>query len=188
MTKKELRVIYKEKRNSLSYQQRNKHEDLILIGFQRLAIHIPDHILTYAAFRDEYDPQLVTDYCNFRNPAMQLYYPVVNGDDVMTAVLVNDYTHFAPNRYGIDEPVDGMPIFPGELEMVIVPLLAFDERGYRVGYGKGYYDRFLHACDPGVLKIGFSFFEACEQIDDTGDHDIKLDYCITPGKIYSFND
>lgn len=189
MTKKELRAIYKEKRAAIGNAGRNKFEDLILIQFQKLDIDIPGHLLTYAPFSDEYDPQLVTGYCYFKNPLQQLYYPVINKEtDAMEAVWVDENTFFEPNRYGIDEPVSGKPIFPGEIEMVIVPLLAFDRKGYRVGYGKGYYDRFLEKCDASVMKIGFSFFEATESIDDIRDHDIRLDYCITPEKIYSFND
>ena len=70
--------------------------------------------------------------------------------------------------------------------MVFVPLLAFDEKGNRVGYGKGFYDKFLAECKPEILKIGVSFFEPENIIPDVLNTDIQLDLCITPTKVYNF--
>ena len=72
------------------------------------------------------------------------------------------------------------------MDVVFVPLLAFDEKGHRVGYGKGFYDRFLSQCKPEIIKIGLSFFEAEKEISYSGKNDIMLDHCITPNEIYSF--
>jgi 5-formyltetrahydrofolate cyclo-ligase len=69
---------------------------------------------------------------------------------------------------------------------VLVPLLAFDESGYRVGYGKGFYDRFLQQCRKDVLTVGFSYFDAIDKIEDTHQFDVPLNYCITPHRIYEF--
>ena len=57
-----------------------------------------------------------------------------------------DPRQFETNKYGFDEPVDGIDLIPTEIDMVIIPLLSFDKKGYRVGYGKGCYDRFLKRC------------------------------------------
>jgi 5-formyltetrahydrofolate cyclo-ligase len=70
--------------------------------------------------------------------------------------------------------------------VVFVPLLAFDKQGNRVGYGKGFYDRFLANCKPETIKIGLSFFEVENEIADVFNNDIELDYCVTPNKIYTF--
>jgi 5-formyltetrahydrofolate cyclo-ligase len=67
-----------------------------------------------------------------------------------------------------------------------MPLLAFDSKGDRVGYGKGYYDRFLAACRKDVLKIGLSYFPPVSSIDDIEIFDKKLDFCITPERVYAF--
>jgi 5-formyltetrahydrofolate cyclo-ligase len=67
---------------------------------------------------------------------------------------------------------------------VIIPLLAFDERGYRVGYGKGFYDRFLQGLT--TLKVGVSFFESGDDIEDVNEHDVQMDLCITPHRVYDF--
>lgn len=100
--------------------------------------------------------------------------------------LLTDSTKFSTNSLHIPEPVDGITIDPKKLDVVFIPLLAFDTHGNRIGYGKGYYDRFLSECSDTVIKIGLSFFEAEEQIKDVVATDIPLDFCVTPKKIYSF--
>lgn len=188
MTKKELREIYKKKRAELTGSQREKLQDILLIRFQQLDIRIPEKIMSYAAFKDEFDPQLILDYCSFKNPEQTIIYPLISQpDNRIRSMAVSAETTFRVNSYGIAEPMNGYEIAPAEIDMVIVPLLAFDRAGYRVGYGKGYYDRFLSECREDTLKIGFSFFEAAGNILDVHEYDIKLDYCISPEKLYNFN-
>lgn len=91
------------------------------------------------------------------------------------------------NAYGIPEPIKGNTISNRDIDMVIVPLLAFDEKGYRAGYGKGFYDRFMADCKPGTRFIGLSFFEPVELIEDINQYDIPLHQCITPEKVWVFN-
>lgn len=189
MIKEQLRKLYKEKRAALTASQKMKLDDLILIQFQQLPLDIASLIMTYAPFEkmNEFDPQPITDYCYFKNPHQQLFYPVVNkyGEN-MSCVLVDDNTVFELNQFGIPEPVDALTMFPEELDWVFLPLLAFDVKGQRVGYGKGYYDRFLKQCKDDVVKIGFSYFEAELQVSDCNRMDVKLDYCVTPDRIYQF--
>ena len=104
----------------------------------------------------------------------------------MHCVAVTDDTLFDTNRYGIDEPIDGKQVLPEAIDWVLLPLLAFDRRGYRVGYGKGYYDKFLKECRDDVVKIGFSFFGPVDRISNVNRHDERMDYCITPDDIYRF--
>lgn len=191
MKKSDIRNIFKEKRLQLSSDQKEKMDDLLLIYFQKLSIDIPALIMTYSPIKkqNEFDPQSITDYCYFKNPDQQLFYPVVveqNENFEMRAVIVDDNTFFETNKYGIDEPIDGIDMIPSEIDMFIVPLLGFDKKGHRVGYGKGYYDRFLKQCRKDCIKIGFSYFDVIEKIDDLNQYDIKLDYCITPDRIFSF--
>ena len=68
---------------------------------------------------------------------------------------------------------------------MFVPLLGFDEKGYRVGYGKGFYDKLIADCSSHLTKIGFSYFEPIN-ITDLNVRDKKLDYCITPLQIFQF--
>ena len=103
----------------------------------------------------------------------------------MIHYLLTDNTTLRKNEYNIPEPVDGMTITSQLINVVFIPLLAFDTKGNRIGYGKGFYDRFLSECKPETLKIGLSFFEAEEEIEATI-NDIKLDYCSTPNKVFQF--
>jgi len=90
------------------------------------------------------------------------------------------------NKFGIPEPVSGTEVQPADIDLVFVPLLAFDTRGYRVGYGKGMYDRFLKQCKPGVKTVGLSFFEPVPAIEDLDAWDIPLHTVVTPDNIYHF--
>jgi 5-formyltetrahydrofolate cyclo-ligase len=84
------------------------------------------------------------------------------------------------NKWGILEPEQGVPTPTEKIDAVIVPLLAFDEKGHRVGYGKGFYDRFLAQCRKNCQRIGISFFSAATLIEDIDENDIQLTSCINP--------
>lgn len=100
--------------------------------------------------------------------------------------LLTDSTVIKVNDWGIPEPVEGIEIKASSIDVVFIPLLVYDEWGNRIGYGKGFYDRFLSRCRPDVVKVGLSFFSAEEEILDVDEHDVPLDYCVTPEKIYNF--
>lgn len=189
MTKKALRALYKEKRNAISAKEKMKLDDLLLIMFQQLEFTEIHSMLTYwpMGHHSEPDTLLITSYLRHRIPGLQICYPLIDpATNTMQAVLTNEDTVYKTNSLGITEPVSG-DIFPsGELDLVLVPLLAFDKRGYRVGFGKGYYDRYLTHCHPQVNKLGFSYFEPEEEITDTDQFDVPLTYCITPQHIYEF--
>lgn len=104
----------------------------------------------------------------------------------MTNYLLTDNTKFQKNEYNIFEPVDGIEVPVAKLDVVFVPLLAYDKNGNRVGYGKGFYDNLLTKCREDVLKIGLSFFEPEDSIDDVSAADVRLDFCVTPNGISSF--
>jgi len=90
------------------------------------------------------------------------------------------------NSWGITEPEACELCTPSTIDYVIAPLLAYDIKGNRVGYGKGFYDRFFSQCRKDVVKIGLCFFDPVPFIDDVNPHDVRLDYCITPEKVYRF--
>lgn len=104
----------------------------------------------------------------------------------MTHFLLTDNTKIVKNEYNIPEPVNGLPVPTEMIDVVFVPLLAYDKLGNRVGYGKGFYDKFLSQCKPDVIKIGLSFFEPEEQIEDVIATDIRLDFCVTDKEIIRF--
>ena len=104
----------------------------------------------------------------------------------MVHYLLTDNTKLTLSPYGIPEPVDGLEVPPQKIDVVFVPLLAFDGKGHRVGYGKGFYDRFLADCRKDVLAVGLSFFEAEEAYITHNETDVPLDFCVTPKRVYAF--
>jgi 5-formyltetrahydrofolate cyclo-ligase len=104
----------------------------------------------------------------------------------MTHFLLTDNTKIKKNEYNIPEPVDGLEVPATKIDVVFVPLLAFDKKGNRVGYGKGFYDKFLAKCKPETIKIGLSFFEPEKLISDVFESDVLLDYCVMPSGVYTF--
>ena len=104
----------------------------------------------------------------------------------MSHILLQDNTLLKPNSWNIPEPENGISISDEQIEVVFIPLVTFDEKGNRIGYGKGFYDRFLKNCSKDTIKIGLSFFEAENFIIENTSHDVALDYCITPNQVYSF--
>jgi 5-formyltetrahydrofolate cyclo-ligase len=92
------------------------------------------------------------------------------------------------NQWGIPEPdpASSESVDINEIIMVIVPLLAYDLKGHRVGYGVGYYDRFLADCKDETQIIGLSHFPHEDQWIKSEEYDIDLDFCITPEKVYKF--
>ena len=104
----------------------------------------------------------------------------------MQSVQTDDDTRFRKNGYGLYEPEDGVVVNPAGVDMIFVPLLSFDKMGFRVGYGKGFYDRYLSQCRNECLKIGFSYFEPLDAIDDTNEFDVPLSLCVTPTTVYVF--
>ncbi|ACY40161.1 5-formyltetrahydrofolate cyclo-ligase [Blattabacterium sp. (Blattella germanica) str. Bge] len=92
------------------------------------------------------------------------------------------------NNYGILEPVPRHKyvVSPYFIEIIFIPLLIFDLRGYRIGYGKGFYDRFIPLCKKNVIKIGLSFFSPIKKIIDIHENDLSIDIGITPDHIFFF--
>lgn len=112
--------------------------------------------------------------------------PKVIGPNTLEHFLLADNTRLKTSTWGVPEPVDGITIDSKKIDVVFIPLLAFDKMGNRVGYGKGFYDTFLSLCREDVVKIGLSFFKAEEKITDVHHSDVRLDFCVTPDTIYSF--
>ena len=188
MTKEALRLAYKLKRQQLKIAEKDRLEDLILIQFQKLPHFDGNIMMTYApiALQNEYNPYLIETWLALQMENAQFVYPKIDVEtNKMQGYVITNDTAFDTNTYGIDEPISNHIIDPLQINVMIIPLLAFDTNGYRVGYGKGYYDKYIDYCSPAMIKIGCSFFDPVI-IDDINQHDKKLDFCITPNKLYSF--
>ncbi len=187
MFKTELRKKYKELRHKLTSEI--VEELSLAVANQLLSLGIWDktyyHLFLTIAEQKEIDTEFLLHILAGKDKEI-----VVSKSDFatlgMTHYLLTDNTKFQKNTYNIPEPIDGLEVPVVKIDVVFVPLLAFDAKGNRVGYGRGFYDKFLSECKPETIKIGLSFFDAEEIIEDASEKDIQLDYCVTPNRIYKF--
>ena len=188
MLKKEARKLYRDKRKAISNSQREKWDDLILVQFQKLNLPFVETLFSYVAMEshNEIDPSNIIRFLKFTNPELIVAYPVCNlNDHTMKAIIARD-DEFTLNQLGIPEPCSNQELTAQDIDLIIVPLLCFDKEGYRVGYGKGFYDKFLTGCNDDVIKIGLSYFDPVDKIGDREEFDVPLNYCVTPYQIYDF--
>ncbi|TYA70172.1 5-formyltetrahydrofolate cyclo-ligase [Seonamhaeicola marinus] len=187
MTKAELRKKYKTLRRNLSLD--DVEDFSIAIANQLIALPIWEHSFYHIFLPIEEQKEVNTEYILSILSGKDKNILVSRSDFEtyeMHHFLLTDNTILKKNQYNIPEPVDGIEIDDSKIDVVFIPLLAFDKKGNRVGYGKGFYDRFLSKCKPETLKIGLSFFEAEEEISNVFANDIKLDHCITKTTFHSF--
>ena len=186
MDKKTIRFLYKKKRAELAPL---KIEDLsIEIANQILILPIWDfenfHVFMGVENLKEINTNHIISVLQGRDK--NIIIPKVISNTRLAHYLLTDATKLKINRWNVLEPLNGIEVEEKKIQVVFIPLLAYDFFGNRLGYGKGYYDRFLAKCDEKCLKIGLSFFTPEKKIP-TSSLDIKLDYCVTPKKSYKFN-
>lgn len=158
----------------------------LLAQFSQLNFNGVKVLHTFLPIQEKNEPDtfLFIEWLREHHPDIKIIVPKSDFNTfLMTHHVLGDHQELKRNAYNILEPQHEEE-HKGDIDMVILPLLAFDRRGYRAGYGKGFYDRFLQGMD--TLKVGLSFFEVSEDIEDVNAHDLKLDLCITPGKLYDF--
>lgn len=188
MLKREARKLFREKRKQLSSSEQTKLDDLLLIQFQKIDLPFLSYALSFFPIEEHHEVNtfIFTAYLQFQHPGLHIAYPRTDfSNDQMQAIL-DKSENFVRNAYNIYEPASGEEIPPQLLDLVLVPLLVCDESGNRVGYGKGFYDRFLKLCRPDCVKVGLSYFDPVQTITDADEFDVPLNYCITPQKAYVF--
>ena len=188
MYKKELRKKYKELRQGLTPEV--IEDKSLAIANRLLSLDIWDktyyHLFLSIEEQKEIDTEFILQILAGKDKEI-----VVSKCDFltveMTHYLLTDNTKIKKNQYGIPEPVDGIEVPVSKIDVIFVPLLAYDLDGNRVGYGKGFYDKFLSKCKPEALKIGLSFFEPEDKITSSP-NDVRLDYCVTPSATIRFQE
>lgn len=187
MNKKEIRLKYKQLRSSLPEDKRFELQKSLLLQFNNLNLANIKVLHHYLAVKEQYEIPVDKMIDTIKKNSVDLIQavPVMKQDD-MISVIYKENTPLKKNEWGIEEPLEQHQIDEKLIDFVLVPLLAFDNKGNRVGYGKGCYDRFLTRCRKDVIKVGISFFPPVERIDDTDKFDIPLSFCITPDRIYEF--
>lgn len=188
MTKNQLRIYYKNLRTKLTEQE--KEERSLAIANMLLQTDIWNkkyyHLFLPITEKNEVNTEYILNLLMGKDKGI-----VVSKSDFislkMTHYLLNEQTKIKKNNYNIPEPISGEEISSEKIDVVFIPLLAYDIHGNRVGYGKGFYDKFLSECRKDVIKVGLSFFRPENEIEDVYEEDVPLDFCITPNAIYKFN-
>jgi len=187
-TKKELRQSYRQRRKQLSSQEVNEWSRKIA---QQLAHWLDGkadlghfHLFFPIAKFNEVNTFYIKDLLEEQGKV--LYTSQVNreGSQLDTLKLPLDAAFFL-DEWGIPVPQESLRVSPTKVQVVLVPLLAYDEKGNRLGFGKGHYDTFLGSLSQSVIKIGLSFFSP-EAVLPVESHDIPLNYCITPEQVWVF--
>ncbi len=187
MNKIELRKKYKLLRKQLSQEQIEDYS--LAIANKLLKLPIWEASFYHIFLTIEEHKEINTDYILNILSGKDKNIVISKSDfktNTLTNYLLTDNTTIKKNNWGIPEPLDGIEISNDKIDIVFVPLLAFDINGNRVGYGKGFYDNFLANCKAETLKIGLSFFKSEHSIKNIHKDDIKLDFCITQDKVYKF--
>ncbi len=186
MLKKDLRSIYLKKRAHFSSD--SLFTESLSISNKALELPIWQytnyHIFLSIIEKNEIDTSFILSILQGKDKNVII--PKITTASSLENYLLTDNTIFKKNSWNVPEPLNGFKVEDTTIDVVFVPLLAFDKKGNRVGYGKGFYDNFLSKCKPNVIKVGLSFFDAEEQITDVYKTDIRLDYCVTPKRTYKF--
>ena len=181
MNKASLRKLYKQKRKELSAKvvdniQESIYQQVFTLDYSSInTVHV---FLTIERLL-ELNTNPIIDFLLLNNKQV-----VVSVSDFETNTLkhylFDRKTKLKVSSYGIPEPINGKEINPKEIDLVFVPLLISDEKNYRVGYGKGFYDRFLYECRKDVKTIGLNFFKPIKEISDLNIYDVALANVISP--------
>ena len=192
MDKASLRREFLQKRRHLAHAEIERKTLFILSGIIEILDSKPFtfiHIFLPQTGKAEIDTWPIISKIRSKFPEIRIVAPyVIPGTKEMEHYLLDDKTILTENKWGIPEPdpETSQKILPEILDAVLIPLLAFDQNGYRVGYGGGFYDRFLTKCRTDATKIGLSFFEPVDTITNTDAFDVKMDICVTPGRLWKW--
>lgn len=188
MLKTDLRRIYLANQKALSQTERKRKSKLIgenlFANFDLSKINFLHCFLPIEKF-NEIETRLIFETIWQKFPHVETTVPRVNFQtNEIENLKFSSEIELIANQWQIHEPTHNEFIETEKIDAVLVPLLCFDKQGFRVGYGKGFYDRFLKKCRADCLKIGLSFFPPVENIEDAWEFDVRLDYCVTPETTY----
>lgn len=186
MEKSTLRKIYLEKRKKLHENDIRSLSKKIFENFiSEFTVRENQKVHCFLSIpkKNEVDTNFFLEYF-FKN-SIRVFVPKVV-DEQLISIEITEESALLENSWGIKEPVENIDSGIKDFDLILVPLLYADSFGNRVGYGKGFYDRFFSEIKPNNLKIGLNFFSPEEAIDDVAPFDIPLDYLATPTAVLSF--
>lgn len=187
MNKDQLRKLYIQKRKALSeveFKQLNKVVvDNFFKGVDLSNVKVLHTFLPIEKNR-EVNTWLIINKIKSDFPSIKVSIPRINNQSAMIESFYYEKAEqLELNMWDIPEPKQGMPTDVNDLDLVLVPLLAFDRAGNRVGYGRGFYDKFLATVPEKAIKVGLSLFPPVKEIEGMNGNDIPLDMAVTPEKV-----
>jgi 5-formyltetrahydrofolate cyclo-ligase len=188
-SKSNLRKTYKAQRLLFSKQEiEEKSKAICQHLFQSLPVHAYTniHIFLPIELQNEVDTWLIINTLKKDFKATKIIVSKTVEDEILIHHYLKSDTQLIKNKWGVPEPIHAETVNPEIIDLVLVPLLIFDKKGHRTGYGKGCYDKFLASCRKDTIKVGLSFFEPVAEIEDINQLDIPLNFCITPNRVWSF--
>lgn len=190
MTKSELRKIFLAQRLGLPPEERSaKSHRIAGLFFSHVDLSSVSLLHSFIPIEkfNEIDTFFIINEIRSKSAEVKISLPKVDLQmEEIVSLPFDSEDALTVNLWELREPVDGEPVDPAIIDLVLVPLICFDKLGNRVGYGKGYYDKFLKTCRPDCVKVGLSFFPPVEQIEESHSGDVRLDMCITPECVYRF--
>ncbi|MCX2741961.1 5-formyltetrahydrofolate cyclo-ligase [Pontibacter anaerobius] len=188
MLKAELRKHMLRQRRTLPQEEvQQRSERIAEVFFRHFPLQVGQtvHVFLPIIKNNEVNTWSIINRLRQEHPEVRVAVPVTDVEqNVLTHHHLTDEAVLIENNWGIPEPQDAHIIHAQEVDVVLVPLLAFDKAGHRVGYGKGFYDRFLADCRPDVLKIGLSLEPPVENIADPNPFDVPLDAVVMPHGVW----
>ncbi|WP_018130958.1 5-formyltetrahydrofolate cyclo-ligase [Effusibacillus pohliae] len=185
MDKNELRRRILARRNGLDGAERAKKNEAIFRNLVSIPqVQAAGTFLLYLDFRGEVETARILQWGWQAGKRMAV--PVtVPAERKLVPVEIRSFTELEPGAYGIREPKAGgrVPVPVDTIDAVLVPGVAFDRRGGRLGYGGGYYDRFLLLLRSDALKIGLAYeLQLVEEVP-AEEHDVQLDLLVTENAV-----
>lgn len=186
MRKADLRIKYLEYRKNLS---KDEVQDLSEKIFNQFLFYFKPsenqlvHLFLPIKKFNEIDTNIFINY--FFNNKIRVFVPKIF-EKKLISVELKENSVLKENSWGILEPESNEDSGEKDFNFVLTPLLYCDNQGNRVGYGKGFYDRFFSKINPNAIKVGVSFFSPKEKVEDISAFDVRLDYLVTPITVLSF--
>lgn len=187
-TRTALRAGIMAARDSLSPEERQRKS----LAITERLLALPEfagarHVFAYVSFRSEVETLNLIAHCLDKGVTVSVPLTLPAERRLLPYAITDPVRDLVPGYCSIPEPMQTLPLVdPGSIEVVVTPGSVFDAQGGRLGYGGGYYDRFLHTAAPQALRIGLAFDLQVVEAVPLESHDEQLDYLITETRTIRF--
>jgi 5-formyltetrahydrofolate cyclo-ligase len=173
------------KRDALSAEERlGKSSEIVNRLLKQPDIIKAKNIFTYVSFRSEVNTHGMIDSFLDQGKAVSVPFTDMNKKMIIPSIIKSVKNDLVPGTFGISEPVAEKlcPMLDGDIDIVIMPGAAFSDKGCRIGYGGGFYDRFLQKKSISSYALAFDF-QIIDEVPFSPEYDVKVDYIVTEKRI-----